>query len=181
MLVLQTRDVLRIEQAAATQALWRQKVAGQRTQLAFQPFRKRHAKTLLAAPPDKSRHQTFGRAFQNIFRSVAVKFVVRRQRRREFSDAGIEIRRAHFQTNRHTRAIDFCQDVFRQIKLRIQALHALDHVVRVAFGEHPARIAVDIAVTRLPRVVGQERVLLGRRERAEPDVVPRDFVIVRAR
>src|SRR5258706_15908614 len=41
-LVLQTGDVLRIEQAAAAQALRRQKVPGQRTQLAFQPFRKGH-------------------------------------------------------------------------------------------------------------------------------------------
>src|SRR2546423_11173665 len=47
MLVLEPRDVLGIEQTAATKPLRRQKIARQRAQIAFQPFREWDTKTFL--------------------------------------------------------------------------------------------------------------------------------------
>src|ERR1700730_2772398 len=122
--VLQTRDVLRIKKTAAAQALRRQEVMRQRTQLALQPLGKRDAEALLAAPPDKWRHQPFGSTLENVLRSIAVQLVTRWQGRGKLCYARIEIGRTHFQTDCHARAIDFSEDVFSEIELRVQTLHA---------------------------------------------------------
>src|SRR6266404_9863255 len=91
MLVLQTCHVLRIEKTAAAQPFGRQKIVGQRTQLTFQPGRKRNPKTFLTTPPDKRRHQPFRGPLENVLRSITMQFVTRGQRGGKFSHPWIEV------------------------------------------------------------------------------------------
>ena len=108
-----------------------------------------------------------------------MQLVTRRKGRGKLGHARIEIRRAHFQTHRHAGAIDFRQDVFGQIKLRVQALHAFRKIVRVAFGKQATRLTINIRITCLPRFVGKQQVLIVRRKRAEPGMMPGHFIVMR--
>ena len=67
MFTLKPGNVFRIEQAAPAQALRRKQIMRQRPQFTLQPLGKGNAETLLAAPPNESRHQAFRRALENVF------------------------------------------------------------------------------------------------------------------
>src|SRR5205807_515447 len=90
-LILQTSDIGWIENSTAAQTLAGKQIMRERTQFILQPFRERNTETFLASTPNKRRHQSFRGLLQNIFRSVTMQLVPRRQRRREFGHARIEI------------------------------------------------------------------------------------------
>ena len=71
---------------------------------------------------------------------VSTQFVIARQRRGELRHARIEKRRAHFQRHRHARAIDFRQNVFSEIKTRVDALHARHEIFVVTLLSNLSRV-----------------------------------------
>src|SRR6185436_19416440 len=104
---------------------------------------------------------------------------MRRQRGGEFRHARIKIRRAHLQTDSHARAIDLGQNIFGEIKLRIETLHALSQIVRVTLSKHPPRVEINVILGRASRGVGEQNFLIRWRERSKPDVMARHLVVMR--
>ena len=87
----------------------------------------------------------------------------------ELDERVVEERRAHLERGEHARAVDLREDVVRQVRLRVE-VDELRHPVACPLGA----VEGPEAGERIDgRRLDEQRPLLGRREGAEPELVPR--------
>src|SRR5438045_7598593 len=100
-----------------------QRVGEQITEFAAEPDTKRHAEALLGSIEEIARKQARSHLFQYVLAASVFDFERRRKRCCKRDHLVVEQRYARLDRVRHAYAVDFCEHVFGQIRLRIEALH----------------------------------------------------------
>ncbi len=120
MLLPESANDLRIQQRGITQPLVVQQGLGPIAQRPAQPFAQRNTKSHLRPFDERAWNVPVQHLPQNPFCGVVTDLCIARQPPRKFDDAVIEERNARFQRHSHAGAVDFGQDVVRQISDEIE-------------------------------------------------------------
>ena len=177
--VLQTSYIFRIEHAGPAHTFWRQQdraLVGEVSPSTTRPPELQSPSCLVAS--QSGGNDIFHRSLENVFGLPASQLVVCGQASGKLRHARIEKRRAHFERHCHACAIHFRQDVFRKIKPRVDALHALDDVCGVTlFRTSAARGDRYRCRWSLRTSRSQQLVLLVRRKRTKPNMMTRNRIV----
>src|SRR5215831_11523523 len=141
----QLLEVSHVEQASLPAAIREQQITRKRRQLSPEPRGERHGKAMFGTVDDVVWKNAAHRLFEEVLRGAAMQTQTRGQLRRKLDDVMIEQWRPCLDRVRHRHAIDFGQDVERQVVIEVAVLGG---------GDPVAAVFAKVRQRRGPRIAG---------------------------